>query len=249
MVMKQPLPKPDILICLPTYNERANVAGLVARIRALPLAADILFIDDNSTDGTGAALDRLAGGETAVHVIHRPSRKGVGSAHLAAIRFGYQCGYRILITMDADGTHAPEEIPRLLEKSDESGIVIGSRFLTAADDHRNRRDALQSRLVHWLTSQLLKLSCDMSNAFRLYRLDQIDPAIFSRCRSDSYGFFPESLYCLHQNGIIIKEVPVSLYRRQAGKSKMRLRDAGEWIIRLVFLRGRGGRRPSFSPRP
>lgn len=239
MVMKQPCPVSDILICLPTYNERQNVSGLVFRIRALPLTADILFIDDNSPDGTGADLDLLAQREAGLHVIHRSSRQGVGSAHLAAIRFAYQGGYRILITMDADGTHAPEDIPRLVEKAEAGEVVIGSRFLSASSDQRTRREMFQSRLAHRLTRWLLKLPGDMSNAFRLYRLDKIDPVIFSQCRSDSYAFFPESFYRLYQKGIMIKEVPVSLGCRGAGKSKMRLRDIIDWIVRLAFLRERG----------
>ncbi|MFO8048508.1 MAG: glycosyltransferase [Desulfosudaceae bacterium] len=242
MVLKQSPPDPDILICLPTYNERPNVAGLVGRIRALPLAAEILFIDDNSPDGTGPVLDDLAGRDRNLQVVHRPVRRGIGSAHLAAIRFAYEGGYRVLITMDADGTHAPEDMPRLLEKSDEAGVVIGSRFLPASADDRLRRQALQSRLAHGLTAWLFKLPCDMSNAFRLYRLDKIDPRIFAQCRSGGYAFFPESLYWLCQNGIMIREVPVSLSRRRAGTSKMRPRDVAAWVARLVVLRWRG--RPS-----
>ncbi len=227
-----------MVICLPTYNERWNVADLVERIRRLPLSVDILFIDDNSPDGTGMALDRIVNRETGVHVIHRNRRMGVGSAHQAAIRFGYQQGYHTLITMDADGTHDPEDIPRLVEAADKADVVVGSRFLPAAADHRKHREALQSRLVHRLTAWLLNLSGDMSNAFRLYRLGKIAPEIFDYCKSDSYAFFPESLYYLHHNGQIIKEVPVNLAPRKAGKSKKRPRDIGEWIFRLAFLHAR-----------
>ena len=238
--MKKQCPPSDILICLPTYNERQNVSGLVEAIRALPLSADILFIDDNSPDGTGEVLDRIAGRESGIHVIHRPCRRGVGGAHQAAIRFGYQRGYHILITMDADGTHDPGDIPRLMELADESAVVVGSRFMPAARDFRKSRETLQSRLVHRLTSWLLKLPVDMSNAFRLYRLDRIDPEIFSNCRSDGYAFFPESLFLLHRKGQIIREVPVTLSPRKTGKSKKRPRDIGEWLLRLALLNTRSG---------
>lgn len=236
--MKQPQPSSDILIGLPTYNERPNVSGLVGRIRSLLPAADILFIDDGSPDGTGAELERIAGRETGVHVIHRPSRLGVGSAHQAAIRFAYRHGYRLLITMDADGTHDPEDINRLVEQADASAVVVGSRFLPAASDRRRRLDTFQSRLVHRLTTRLLNMPADMSNAFRLYRLDKINPEIFAACRSAGYAFFPESLYCLHRAGFTVSEVPVRLAPRQAGKSKKRARDVGEWLFRLACLRGR-----------
>ncbi len=239
--MKQPRPAIDMLICLPTYNEHANVDGLVSRILALPLAADILFIDDDSPDGTGTLLDELARRQPAVRVIHRSRRQGIGSAHRAAVRFGYRHGYRLLVTMDADGTHAPEDIPRMVEKAATGEVVIGSRFLSDSIDRRRRREVLQSRLVHRLASWLLNVSGDMSNAFRLYRLDRIDPGLFSKCRSDSYAFFPESLYRLHQADITCTEIPIRLDRRMTGKSKMRLRDVGEWLYRLLFLRGRSGR--------
>jgi len=235
--MKHPRCESDILICLPTYNERANVCELVSRIRALPLTADVLFVDDKSPDGTGAVLEDLSRQETAVHVIHRTSRQGIGSAHKAAVRYAYQNGYRFLVTMDADGTHAPEDIPGLIEAAESNDIVIGSRFLATAADHRNRWQTVQSLLAHRLTSRLLHVPCDMTNAFRLYRLEEIDAAIFSQCRSDSYAFFPESLYRLHQQNLRIKEIPVSLNHRQTGKSKMRLQDIGEWAIRLLLLRG------------
>lgn len=229
-----------MLIGLPTYNERPNITGLVKRIRALLPAADILFIDDGSPDGTGAELDRLAATETGIHVIHRPSRLGVGSAHQTVIRFGFRHGYRILITMDADGTHDPEDIHALVEQADASPVVVGSRFLPAAADLRGRRETLQSRLVHRLTSRLLNLPGDLSNAFRLYRLDKINPEIFALCRSPGYAFFPESLYRLHQAGFTVSEVPIRLAPRQGGKSKKRARDVGEWLIRLACLRGRCG---------
>ncbi len=233
---KHPKPESDLLIFLPTYNERRNVSGLIARIQALPLAADILFIDDNSPDGTGDLLDQLSGRGKSISVIHRPARQGIGSAHQAAIRLAYQQGYQTLITMDADGTHAPEDIPRLIEKAETGEIIIGSRFLSASIDSRNRRERLQSRLVHRLTSWLLDFPADMSSAFRLYRLDAINPEIFASCRSTGYAFFPESLFNLHQTGCAISEVPIRLGHRQAGKSKKNTLDVGQWIIRIVRLR-------------
>ena len=246
MVNKHPKPASDLLIFLPTYNERRNVAGLVSRIQALPLKANILFIDDNSPDGTGAVLDRLSGDGTSIHVIHRSSRQGIGSAHLRAIRFAYEQGYQTLITLDADGTHAPEDIPRLLVEGSTGTVVVGSRFLSASVDGRNRWQRLQSLLAHRLTALRFRLAYDMTNAFRLYRLDKIAPAVFSACRSAGYGFFPDSLSLLRQAGYVISQVPVHLHPRLAGKSKKRIRDVGEWLWRPLPLRGTKERSSGFS---
>lgn len=241
--MKQLSMCSDLLVALPTYNERRNVAGLASRIRALPLTADILFVDDGSPDGTGAELDRLAKEMSGVHVIHRPFRQGIGSAHKTALRYAYQSGYRFLITLDADGTHPPEDIPHLMANAAEATVIVASRFQSVSADQRHYWQIMQSRLGHRLTGWLFGLPADMSNAFRLYCLDQIDPQIFLLCRSNGYGFFPESLYRLHQRGALIAEVPVILAPRQWGKSKMRLRDIGGWIVRLTFLRVSGTRYP------
>ncbi len=236
MGMKQPPSKNNTLIFLATYNERENVPGLIDRIRASGLAADILFIDDKSPDGTGWLLDRLAERQENLSVIHRPARQGVGSAHQEAIQYASQNGYNLLVTMDADGTHDPEDIPRLIEKSDGAQIVIGSRFLKRAVDQRRGWEIVKSRWTYRATSFLFRFSFDMTNAFRLYRLDKIDPLIFSQCRSSGYAFFPESIYRLYRQGCQIREVPVSLYPRQAGTSKMRCLDVWKWFFTLVYLR-------------
>lgn len=226
----------DLLIFLPTYYESGNVAEIIRRIRALDLATDILFIDDNSPDGTGALLDRLAQQEAGITVIHRKARSGIGSAHREALLYAYEKKYALLITMDADLTHDPGDIPRFLERAGTADVVVGSRFMTGATDRRKCRERLASRFSHLATSFILGLPYDVTNAFRLYRLDAIDPAVFNRIQSGGYAFFVESLYVLRTHGAAIMEIPVRLSNRLSGKSKMSCGDFRRWITRVISLR-------------
>jgi dolichol-phosphate mannosyltransferase len=232
----------DLLIFIPTYNERSNIREVIRRISALDISTDILCIDDNSPDGTGALLDELAEQRPGMVVIHRPFKQGIGSAHLEALRFAYNRHYRRLITMDADLTHAPEDIPRFLEQAETCEVVIGNRFLSAATDQRKAKDRWLSRLSHWATKQMLKLPYDMTNAYRLYCIDKIDPLLFPRIGSHGYAFFFESLLMLYQSGISIKEIPIHIEGRSRGQSKRFLRDILEWLKTLMMLRLRGSLR-------
>lgn len=237
--------KQDLLIFIPTYNERDNIAEIIHRINALSTPADILCIDDNSPDGTGELLDELAAQHPGMFVVHRPFKQGIGSAHLEALDFAYQHHYRQLITMDADLTHAPEDIHFLCKHSTKNDLVIGSRFLTGSADARNGKERWLSRLSHWATNWFLTLPYDVTNAYRLYCIDKIDPMLFSRIRSHGYAFFFESVLVLHQNDISIKEIPVHLVERGSGQSKRLLRDTMEWLQVLLLLRLRKFFKQSF----
>ncbi len=214
----------QLLIFLPTYNERDNVPEMVNRIQTQTIPADILFIDDNSPDGTGALLEDLARHKKGIFVVHRPRKQGIGSAHLDALGFAYQKGYSRLITMDADLTHAPEDIPLFLAAATENDVVLGSRFLPKATDERNGRERLLSRLSHWATSRFLRLPYDVTNAYRLYCLDRIDSKLFAGLQASGYAFFFESIFVLHKNSHRIKEVALQLAGRGAGQSKKKLSD-------------------------
>ena len=226
----------DLLIFLPTYNESGNVAEIVRRIQALDFPADILFIDDNSPDGTGDLLDQLTKQEKGITVIHRKARNGIGSAHREALSYAYKERYKTVITMDADLTHDPADIPRLLSQAKDADVVVGSRFMAGAIDKRRWRERLSSRLSHLATSGILGLPYDVTNAFRLYRLDRLEPSVFAGIRSRGYAFFFESLHALKIRGAEIIEIPVQLSGRLSGKSKMRLGDSLRWAARLMLLR-------------
>ena len=124
------MPGSNLLIFVPTYNEADNVERLCRELIGLRFGADILFCDDNSTDGTGQILERLVREFPQVKVLHRPGKLGIGSAHREALHYAYREGYGMLITMDCDFTHQPSDVKRLLELAHSSGrpVVIGSRY-------------------------------------------------------------------------------------------------------------------------
>jgi len=215
----------DTLIFLATYNEAENVGAMHGLIRELIPAADILFIDDNSPDGTGVIIDTICDKDPRVNVIHRPGKLGIGSAHLDGIRWAYDHDYRLLVTMDSDFAHSPDLIPQFITASEQNDIVIGTRFAVdgSLKEWNLHRIAL-THLGHLLTRLLLGMPFDATGAFRCYALERIPHAVFQRVTSRDYAFFFESLHVLHLNGYSVKEVPISLPARVYGTSKMRLRD-------------------------
>jgi dolichol-phosphate mannosyltransferase len=227
-----------LLIFIPTYNEAENVESLCRELNELQLEADILFCDDNSPDGTGDIIDRLAGELPHVRSMHRPGKAGIGSAHRAGIHYAYEHGYETLITMDCDFTHQPSDVNRLLQVAHSSGqpVVIGSRY--------KGRDSLPgwnlmrrslTHLGHLLTVNLLRLPHDATGALRVYQLTTVPREIFHRVRSNGYSFFFESLFVLHRNGFAIEEMPIALPARTYGHSKMSFQETFRSVARLLRL--------------
>ncbi|MEI8330826.1 MAG: glycosyltransferase [Methanomicrobiales archaeon] len=223
-----------ILVFIPTYNEREYVLKLWERILNLKLPLDILFVDDNSPDGTGAVLDNI--NNPNIFVIHRAGKMGIGSAHRDGIMWAYSHGYYQLVTMDSDFLHRPEDIPALMEQSKKSDIVVASRFI--------RKDSLKEwslwRKVltgsgHIATKLLLGIPYDITGAFRLYRIDRIPRCLFEKAVSKGYSFFPESLNIMNRNGITISEIPVTLPQRTYGSSKLKFKDIVQWFLFILNL--------------
>ena len=226
----------ETLIFIPTFNEAGNVGRLFQQIRTLHPEATLLFLDDNSPDGTGAIVDQIAREHPNVSVIHRAKKLGIGSAHKEGIRYAYDRGYDVLITMDCDFTHSPEHIREFVAQKDDAEIVVGSRYM--------RKDSLATwnlfrksltHLGHFLTVTLLDMPYDASGAFRLYNLKRIDPRIFSMIGSNGYSFFFESLFILNLNQQRIVEIPIDLPSRAQGTSKMSWGDARKSLEFLLKL--------------
>lgn len=225
------------LIFTPTYNERDNVGPLLAAILDQRLDCDVLFLDDNSPDGTGALLDELARRHARVEVIHRAGKEGIGTAHQAGIRWAYDRGYDQLVTMDSDFAHPPEYLPAFLAAAAEGyDVVVGSRYLqrhSLADWSLHRR--LLTRVGHALTVTLLGLPYDATGAFRCYRLNRIPRHAFDLVRSRGYAFFFESLYVLHVNGFAVGQTPIHLPGRTFGASKMDAHEVAASVRLLLSL--------------
>jgi dolichol-phosphate mannosyltransferase len=226
----------NILIFLPTLNESGNIGSMLHEIMELGIGADILIIDDGSTDGTDKIVEKVASEHPAVSLLQRGGRLGVGSAHTQALRLAKQRGYEQLVTMDADFSHRPLDIPRFLETARASDIVIGTRF--ARDDSLKEwnhfRKAL-THLGHFLTKRLLSLPYDASGGFRVYRLDRIPQDLVDRLESRNYEFFFESLTLMHRRGLSIAEVPIDLPARTYGQSKMQIKHMFGGLYRLIAL--------------
>lgn len=224
----------ELLIFIPTYNERENVESILEQILDLGLPADVLFVDDNSPDGTGEVLDRLAAKHPNVIVQHRSGKLGIGSAHAHGIRWAYDHGYRLLVSMDCDFTHSPDYIRDFLSQADGADIVVGSRYLQEKGlSTWNIYRKLLTRLGHMATGFFLRMPYDATGAFRLYRLDRVSRHFLDSVHSRGYSFFFESLYVLHLNGYRVVEIPTHLPARVYGHSKMRLSDAIHSFAHLV----------------
>ena len=183
------------LIFIPTYNEVENVERIYREIKSLNLGTDILFLDDNSPDGTGKLIDGLVEKNNDTFIIHRSGKLGIGSAHQAGIKWAYGRSYEILVTMDCDFTHSPSYIINFIRHSVKSDIVVGSRYMkkhSLASWNLFRK--FLTKLGHFLTVNLLNMPYDASGAFRLYSLKNIDKNIFSLIQSNGYSFFFESLF-------------------------------------------------------
>lgn len=230
-----------MLVMLPTYNERGNVRKMVDQIFALGLPTDILFIDDNSPDGTGIILDEMAESRkhktvSQIFVIHRSGKKGIGSAHKEGILWAYSWGYTTLITMDSDFLHSPSDIPELVKCSETAEVVVTSRFVLkdSLSEWQVYRKII-TKTGHFLTGLLLGMPYDATGAFRLYKLDKIPIRIFQMVESRGYPFFFESLAILNLNGVRITEVPVKLKIRTYGDSKLTVKDLWQSVTFMAKL--------------
>lgn len=227
-----------MLIFIPTYNERKNVEMMCQQLLELDLDADILFIDDNSPDGTGAILDQLSRDCHGVSVIHRSGKLGIGSAHLDGIKYAYRHGYARLLTMDCDFSHSPSYIPKLIEESRDNDFVTTTRFVleNSLEGWGRFRKGLTS-LGHFITKNLFGIGYDASGAFRLYKLSSLNPQLFDNIESKGYSFFLESLLLISHRGYKIIEIPIILPNRIRGDSKMRYIDIfkGLYFIIKTYL--------------
>jgi dolichol-phosphate mannosyltransferase len=226
------------LIFVPTYNERDNAPRMARDIAALGLDADILFVDDNSPDGTADLLEKLKSEIPRLFILRRSGKLGIGSAHAEAIAWAYTQDYTTLVSLDCDFTHSPSDIPRILEQSTVCDIAVGSRW--AQKDSLpgwNLFRRAMTLLGHILTKVVLGISQDASGAFRVYRLDRLHHGVFDLVKSKGYSFFFESLFIFIRNGFSIREVPITLPARTYGSSKMTLAAAFRsacFIFELAF---------------
>lgn len=223
-----------LLIALATYNEIETLPSLVAEIRKQAPQADVLVVDDNSPDGTGQWCDHEAARSPWFSVIHRAGKLGLGSASWTAMRAAIDRGYDLLITLDADWSHPPEALPRLIAAAKEADVVIGSRYCRGGRIvgwPRARRAV--SIAMNMATRVALGVPVrDSSGACRIYRVDALKRLDFAQLTATGYAYLEEILWQLHRQGARFAEVPITFTDRRAGASKV---DAGEAWGKLQVL--------------
>ena len=209
------------LVFFPTYNESGNVKKLLAGIWTACPTADVLVIDDNSIDGTGQLLRELVANEQRLTVIHRPRKLGLGSAHFMAMFYAIDRGYDRLVTMDADLSHDPSDIPRILSALDDSDFVTGSRYMPGGTcDYSGYRKQLS--VVANFSARLLtgvKVH-EFTTSFRGFKVKPLSKVKFNWVGNYGYSFFLESIVRLHSAGLTIQEIPIHFYNRHSGSSKI-----------------------------
>lgn len=228
--------KNSTLIFIPTYNERENVTLLCEELASLNLAADILFVDDHSPDGTGQVIESLAAKYPQVKCAHRKGKLGVGSAHRDGIKWAYENSYERLITMDCDFTHPPKYVPEMLALAEQTkcDVGVGSRYLKAKSlAGWNPLRYLLTNVGHFLTKFMLGIPQDATSGFRFYNLQSIPLRTFELVSSKGYSFFFESLYILFSNKFKIVELAIDLPPRTYGHSKMDFSEVKR-SIKLLF---------------
>lgn len=225
----------DLLIVIPTYNEAESVAGIVARTRAAIPDADILIVDDDSPDGTGAIADRLAE-DRAVTVLHRAGKDGLGQAYLAGFRIALDRGYSFIAEMDADGSHDPAELPAMLEIARSgSDLVIGSRWVPGGSVHNwPWLRTVISRGGNWYSRMILGSRIrDITAGFRVFRAAALEHLVTHTVSSQGYCFQVELAWRLERRGYTVTEHPIAFVERATGRSKMHAGIVTEALVRVT----------------
>ena len=211
-----------VLVIIPTYNEIDNVDMIVGRVRAAVPSVEILVADDNSPDGTGRRADEIAADDPAVHVLHRPGKEGLGAAYVAGFSWAAEHGYDAVVEMDADGSHAPEELPKLLDALRTADMVLGSRWVrggTVVNWPAHR--FLLSRGANLYTRLALGMPIkDATGGYRAYRMPVLEKIDVNAVASQGYCFQVDLAWRAYRDGFRLVEVPIRFADREHGTSKM-----------------------------
>lgn len=227
-----------VLVVVPTYNEAENVPRLIPAIVGQAPNVEVLIVDDNSPDGTGAMVREMMKTDPRVHLLERSGKMGLGTAYVAGFKYALQHGYEYIIEMDADFSHSPKEIPNFLKKIEEADLVLGSRYVGGV------------RILNWPIQRLmlsysanvytrmitgLPLS-DATGGFKCFRRKVLESIDLDRIKSNGYAFQIEMSYKAWKKGFRLAEVPIVFLDRRSGVSKMSRKIIYEAAFMLWKLR-------------
>jgi dolichol-phosphate mannosyltransferase len=235
---------PGAWLILPTYNEAENVEAVVraalAQLATTGREHTVLVVDDGSPDGTGRIADRLAGEHPEVRVLHRPEKQGLGRAYLAGFEVALGEGAALVLEMDADFSHDPADLPRLIEAAGDADLVLGSRYMPGGGvENWGLMRRVLSRGGSWYARTLLGVHVrDLTGGFKCFNRRVLEGIDLNGVHADGYGFQIELTYRAIQAGFTVREVPIRFRERREGHSKMTARIALEAVWKVPALRFR-----------
>lgn len=230
------VPDSLVLVCIPTYDEAANIARIVGRVRAAVPGAHILIADDNSPDGTGQLADELALADDHVQVLHRPGKQGLGAAYLEAFSWALDRGYDVVVEMDADGSHRPEELPSLLaEIHNGADLVLGSRWVKGGRvvNWPRHREVLSRGGNTYARLALGVPLHDATGGYRAFTSASLKSLDLQNVESQGYCFQVDLARRAVEEGLRVVEVPITFVEREAGTSKMSRGIVAEALWRVT----------------
>jgi dolichol-phosphate mannosyltransferase len=242
--------RPSVWLVTPTYDEASNIEGIVAAaLENLPPERRLLVVDDSSPDGTGEIADRIAASEPDVEVLHRPAKEGLGPAYIDGFRRALEGGAGLVAQMDADFSHDPADLPRLLAAAERSDLVLGSRYVAGGGvaDWGPLRRAISRGGSAYARTLLGVDVADLTGGFKVFHSRVLEGIDLESIPVQGYAFQVETTYRAVKAGFRLAEVPIVFSDRRVGESKMSSRIVLEAALRVPAMRLRG-RRDAYAPR-
>jgi len=227
-----------VLVVIPTYNEAENIVKLVPLVLSQGPTIEALVVDDGSPDGTAALVSEMMKSEKRIHLMERPGKMGLGTAYVAGFRFAIAEGYDYVMEMDADFSHDPHDIPRLLEKIGDNDLVLGSRYTHGV---RVLNWPMQRLLLSYSANVYTRIMTglplhDATGGFKCFRRKVLEAIDLDRIKSNGYAFQIEMSFKAWKKGFRLVELPIVFHDRRSGVSKMSRKIIYEAVFMLLTLR-------------